>query len=212
MMREKRFKKVWLMVCAAAMLLAATGCGGTASSASTADSAVSAAASVAEADPGANVQVGQVTAITGSTVTLTLGELTGGGPDGEPPAVQAPGGDGTAPEKPADDASAPSDAGQAAPEGEDNQPANDGAPPDGSDANGPGSAMGRFTAGTENVSYDLSAAAITRGAADASVSDIAVDDLLTLTLDDNGTVTAVRIESLESMESPDPGTASGSDS
>lgn len=67
----------------------------------------------------------------------------------------------------------------------------------------PGGAMSgsmkTFTAGEETATVDLSGAAVTENGADAALSDIAVGDVLSVTLDETGAATSVTIETLGGM-------------
>ena len=134
---------------------------------------------------------GKVTSIDGSTVTVALAERPAlpddaQKPDGEQPAdgQQPPekpaddaNADGAASEKPADDANAP-----AKPDGE--QPADGQQPPE-------------LIFSTETVTYDLSSAAISveenGTVSDGDLSDITVDSVLLLKVDESGTVTEVTV-------------------
>ena len=53
--------------------------------------------------------------------------------------------------------------------------------------------MYTFTAGEETAVFDLSSAAVTKDGESASLSDIVVGDVLTITVDETGTVTAAEI-------------------
>ena len=156
--------------------------------------------------------VGKITALDGTTVTLQLGELTEKQP-GDPPSQ-----DGAQPS--GDNASGDSSAsGQTPPEkteGDNNtQGTGDGSsstdaqngsstPPSGQNAppsDGQGPAPGStFTAGEETTTVDLSGATVTKesqsGTTDASLSELAVGDVIEVTMGEDNTATAVVIKSV----------------
>ena len=170
---------------------------------------------------------GKITAIEGNTVTLSLGSLTKGQPgegmDGQTPPdmsdsgsgqtpPEAPSGSGgqTPPEMPDGDSS------QTPPEmpGNDQTPGENGGqtPPDKPDsgsAQAPGD--GRMPGGMgfqesgETRTLDLSSAKITKNEQSVTVDDLAVDDILELTLDAGGTVEAAQVLSLQGQGGGMPG-------
>ena len=198
-------KKFLSLLCAAAMMCSLAACG------TTADTAYA-----------GQTLTGRVTAIDGTTVTMQLGELTetaaptdnsGSGdsqqPTGTPPEKpdgdstdsaqqppEMPDGDGSsqqgaAPlEKPDGDTS--TDSSQQPPEmpSGDSQNGQGGTPPD-----MPGGMPGgtSFTEGDETAAVELSKAAITRDGETVTASDVAVDDILTVTFDDSGTAAKAEI-------------------
>lgn len=148
--------------------------------------------------------VGKITALDGTTVTLQLGELTENQP-GDPPSQ-----DGAQPS--GDNASGDSSASgqtQTPPEkteGDNNtQGTGDGSsstdaqndPPSDGQGSAPGST---FTAGEETTTVDLSGATVTKesqsGTTDASLSDLAVGDVIEVTMGEDNTATAVVIKSV----------------
>ena len=148
--------------------------------------------------------VGKITALDGTTVTLQLGELTENQP-GDPPSQ-----DSTQPS--GDNASGDSSASgqtQTPPEkteGDNNtQGTGDGSsstdaqndPPSDGQGSAPGST---FTAGEETTTVDLSGATVTKesqsGTTDASLSDLAVGDVIEVTMGEDNTATAVVIKSV----------------
>ncbi|MCD7760783.1 MAG: hypothetical protein LUH16_03290 [Clostridiales bacterium] len=138
----KSCKKLLSILCALALALLVTACSSTESedtseTDTTTETETTETDEVEEtsADTETTTQVGQITAIDGSTVTLQLGELTGmsgGGFDGEAPELPdgEEMGDGEAPEMP--DGEAPSDVPSdgEAPSGGDGAPSGDGEAPD----------------------------------------------------------------------------------
>ena len=182
--------------------------------------------------------VGKITALDGTTATLQLGELTENQP-GDPPSQDGtqPSGDNangdssasgqpqTPPEKPEGESSSDSSTQTppAKPEGDNNTQgttddgtsstsSTDGqnAPPSDGQGPAPGST---FTAGEETTTVDLSGATVTKesqdGTTDASLSDLAVGDVIEVTMGDDNTATAVVIKSIGGAPGGAPG---GSDS
>ncbi len=154
---------------------------------------------------------GRVTATDGTSVTLALGELTedaapsGGAPSGDSDSQQPPempsgdseGGQptGTPPQKPEGDSSGES--GQQPPE----KPEGSGGQSDGSTPpEMPDSMTGgsSFTESGETLTADISKATITKDGESISASDVAVDDILTVTFDSKGVVSTVEIVTLRS--------------
>ena len=182
-------KKFVSLLCAAAMALSLAACGAR-----------------ADAAYAGQTLTGRVTAVDGSTVTLALGELTedampsGGAPTGgsgsqQPPEMPSDGDQsgqpaGTPPEKPDGDST---DGGS-----DSQQPSE---MPSGGDQSGQqppemGGMTGSFTESGETATVDLSAAAVTRDGESAAVSDVAVDDILTVTFDDSGAASEAEIVTL----------------
>ena len=168
---KKRFVS---LLCAAAMALSLAACGAR-----------------ADAAYAGQTLTGRVTAVDGSTVTLALGELTedampsdgapAGGSDSQQPPEMGGGNQsgqpsGTPPEKPDGDSTDGGQSGQQPPE--------------------MGGMTGSFTESGETATVDLSAAAVTRDGESAAVSDVAVDDLLTVTFDDSGAASEAEIVTL----------------
>ncbi len=174
---------------------------------------------------------GKITAIEGSTVTLSLGSLTEGQPgegmDGQtPPDMSGSGNGQTPPEAPSGSSGqTPSempdgDSGQTPPE----MPSNGQAPsgnggqtppdkPDGDSAQAPEGGqmpsgqpggMG-FQESGETRTLDLSSAEITKDEQSVTVKDLTVDDILELTLNADGTVSAVQVLSLQGQGGGMPG-------
>ena len=153
---------------------------------------------------------GRVTAIDGTSVTLALGELTedaapsGGAPSGDSDSQQPPempSGDsessqptGTPPEKP--DGGSSDESGQQQPE----KPEEGGSQSDGSTPpEMPDSMTGSsFTESGETLTADISKASITKDGESVSASDVAVDDILTVTFDSKGVVSTVEVVTLTS--------------
>lgn len=126
--------------------------------------------------------VGKITALDGTTVTLQLGELTENQP-GDPPSQ-----DGAQPS--GDNADGDSSTSSTPPSGQN-------APP--SDGQGP-APDSTFTTGEETTTVDLSGAAVTKesqsGTTDASLSDLAVGDVIEVTMGEDNTATTVVIKSV----------------
>lgn len=140
--------------------------------------------------------VGKITALDGTTATLQLGELTKNQPSAPPDQDDAqPNGDSSAsgqtpPEKPEgqdDSNQTAKDNGTAADSGNaDDQKA----PPSDGQGSAPDST---FTAGEETTTVDLSGATVTKespdGSTDASLSDLAVGDVIEVTMGEDNTAT-----------------------
>lgn len=150
--------------------------------------------------------VGKITALDGTTATLQLGELTKNQPS-DPPSQDStqPGGDNangdssasstqTPPEKPEGDTQGTGDSSSST----DTQSGSS-TPPSPSDGQGPAPGS-TFTAGEETTTVDLSGAAVTKesqsGTTDASLSDLAVGDVIEVTMGEDNTATAVVIKSV----------------
>ena len=182
-------KKFLSLLCAAAMVFSLAACG-----------------TKTDTTYAGQTLTGRVTATDGTSVTLALGELTedaapsGGAPSGDSDSQQPPeipSGDsegnqptGTPPEKPEGDSSGES--GQQPPE----KPEGSGGQSDGSTPpEMPDSMTGSssFTESGETLTADISRASITKDGESVSVSDVAVDDILTVTFDSKGVVSTVEI-------------------
>ncbi len=184
-------KKLFAALLAAALLFAFTSCG--------ASSTSNTAASYSN-----STQTGEVTAIDGTKVTVQLGELT----ENEVPA--APAGDtGAAAPAQGSDSSTNSQSETQTPTeatGETAAQAPGGTPPSGEAPGGTppdGAAPGGstvFTAGETTATFDLTNATITSevDSTASAVADIAVGDVLVLTIGENDAVTAVTIKNLNS--------------
>lgn len=184
-------KKLFAALLAAALLFAFTSCG--------ASSTSNTAASYSN-----STQTGEVTAIDGTKVTVQLGELT----ENEVPT--APAGDtGAAAPAQGSDSSTNSQSETQTPAeatGETAAQAPGGTPPSGEAPGGTppdGAAPGGstvFTAGDTTATFDLANATITSevDSTASAVADIAVGDVLVLTIGENDAVTAVTIKNLNS--------------
>ena len=219
-------KRRSIFLCSLALCLSITGCSGAAasSSASTTSSSVSASASstsvdTAQADYSNQTITGKVVSMDGTSVTLQLGELTGGGPGGSSDGQTPPdmpnsdsSSDGssdqqTPPEKPDGDASSDSSS-----EGSSGQQT----PPDmpGGDSQMGGGPGGQtFTAGEGTAAIDLDGVTIQKSengeTTDASINDISTDSVLTVTFGDDNTITSVVIESVSTGGPSGNGSAPG---
>ena len=187
-------KKFLSLLCAAAMVFSLAACG-----------------TKTDTTYAGQTLTGRVTAIDGTSVTLALGELTensapsGGAPSGDSDSQQPPempSGDsessqptGTPPEKP--DGGSSDESGQQPPEKpEDIGSQSDGStPPEMPDSMTGGSS---FTESGETLTADISKASITKDGESVSASDVAVDDILTVTFDSKGVVSTVEIVTLTS--------------
>ena len=188
-------KRLLSLTCAAAMVASLAACG---ASSSTSGSESTAASEV----------TGQILSIDGSSVTLQLGTLTENeAPQGTPPDKPDDTGSGsstdsnaqTPPEKPEGSSSGD---GQTPPEKPDATGSSDNqTPPEKPEGNGsdnsstpPDAAGGStFTAGDESMTLDLADAALTKDGESISTSDLAVDDILTVTFDDSGKATVAEV-------------------
>ena len=121
---------------------------------------------------------GRVTAMDGTAVTLALGEL----PEDAAPAGGAPSDNDSQqpPEKP---------------EGESGSQPDGGTPPEMPDGSTGGSS---FTENGETLTVDIAKAAITKDGESITASDVAVDDILTVTFDDSGAASAVEVTTADS--------------
>lgn len=199
-------KKFLSLLCAAAMVFSLAACG-----------------TKTDTTYAGQTLTGCVTAIDGTSVTLALGELTedaapsGGAPSGDSDSQQPPempSGDsessqptGTPPEKP--DGGSSDESGQQPPEKpEEGGSQSDGSTPPEMPDNMSGSS---FTESGETLTADISKASITKDGKSVSASDVAVDDILTVTFDSKGVVSTVEIVTLTSgMGGAPSGTFGGS--
>ncbi len=183
-------KRRSIFLCSLALCLSITGCSGAAasSSTSTTSSSVSASASstsvdIAQADYSNQTITGKVVSMDGTSVTLQLGELTGGGPggfsDGQTP-----------PDMPNSDSSSDGSSDQQTPPDM----------PGGDSQMGGGPGGQTFTAGESTAAIDLDGVTIQKSengeTTDASIDDISTDSVLTVTFGDDNTITSVMIESV----------------
>lgn len=150
--------------------------------------------------------VGKITALDGTTATLQLGELTKNQPS-DPPSQDSTqsGGDNangdsstsstqTPPEQPEGDnntqGTGDSSSSTDTQSGSSTPPSGQNAPPSDGQGPAPGST---FTAGEETTTVDLSGAAVTKesqsGTTDASLSDLAVGDVIEVTMGHDNTAT-----------------------
>lgn len=158
-------RKGFALLVSLAMLVCVAGCG----SQSAVKSQTGTEAVTEAVDYSNSTLVGKVLSIDGTTITLQLGELTvpegfGGANDSDS--------QGTAPEIPSDNGSA------------------DGTPPD-----MPAMMGAAFTAGDETASIDLGDAAVALASGeDGSASDVAVGDVLTVTIGNENAILTVTVE------------------
>ena len=172
-------------------------------------------APAATAESAKTVLTGMITAIAGENVTLSLGELERGEAqkDDTPPdmpqdgtAAEAPNGDDgrTPPDKPEDSGNqAPpdqSDSGNAASGGADDRGSR--TPPEQPDGNGaqaPGGQPGGmgFRENGETRTLNLAGAEITKNEQSTAISDLAVGDILELTVNADGSTETVQVLSLQ---------------
>lgn len=183
-------KRRSIFLCSLALCLSITGCSGAAasSSASTTSSSVSASASstsvdTAQADYSNQTITGKVVSMDGTSVTLQLGELTGGGPGGSSDGQ-------TPPDMPNSDSSSDGSSDQQTPPDM----------PGGDSQMGGGPGGQTFTAGEGTAAIDLDGVTIQKSengeTTDASIDDISTDSVLTVTFGDDNTITSVVIESV----------------
>ena len=202
-------KKILSILCVAAMVVSLAACGKATGNSAYAGSTITA----------------EVTAITDSTVTLQLGELTESENSQEmqaPPEMSSDstgsdsstGTDGnTPPEMPSDSTGSDSSTGadgSTPPEMSSDSTGSDSSanvdsssgtetntPPAKPDGDSTGSGSSQtFTAGDEELTVNLADAAIEKDATEVEVSDIAEGDILQITFDDDGNVETVTILSL----------------
>lgn len=171
-----KIKPILSVVCASALALSLAACG----SGSSSD------------DSSTSIVTGQITELSGTSVTLQLGELKQGEQpsDGNAPSdkdSKASDENQTPPEKPDGDNSTP-------PEGDNSTSpkGNDSTPPEGNDPSEdqkpdsrpdgqPGGST--FTAGDETLTIDLSGVTLSKNGDELTTDSLAVGDLLTVTLD-----------------------------
>ena len=180
---------------------------------------------------------GKITAIEGSTVTLSLGSLTEGQPgdmdsqtppdmsgsDNSQTPPDAPSGSNsqTPPEKPEGDSSQtppemPSDSNSQVPSGNAGQTPPDNPGDDSAQALGNGQMPSGqpggmdFQESGETRTLDLSNAEITKNEQSVTVDALAVDDILVLTLSTDGTAAAVQVLSAQGQSGGMPGGFGGS--
>ncbi|MCD8366508.1 MAG: hypothetical protein LUC48_00545 [Clostridiales bacterium] len=196
----KVLKRFTALFCALALALSLAACGSSdASQSATEEASSSQTEAESDQDYSGSTVTGQVTAIDGATVTLQLGELTesegfGGGemPNGEGGGEMPSGdadGSGTMPEMP--DGEMPSgdfDGSGTVPEMPDGESGDfDGEMPSG----GMGSS---FTAGEDTLAVDLTDVTISLSdGSEGSASDLAVDDILQITFDEDGAISSVTV-------------------
>ena len=224
------FEKLISIALSAAMTLSLTAC----SRNTQTETTIAATTATGQAETSLT---GKITAIEGSTVTLSLGSLTEGkhgdmdsqtppdmsGSDNSQTPPDAPSGSNsqTPPEKPEGDSSQtppemPSDSNSQVPSGNAGQ-----TPPDnpGSDsAQAPGNGQmpsGQpggmdFQESGETRTLDLSNAEITKNEQSVTVDALAVDDILVLTLSTDGTAAAVQVLSAQGQSGGMPGGFGGS--
>lgn len=190
-------KRMISLCCAGLMAFSLAACGSQNATSSTSTPQVTSAV------------VGKITALDGTTVTLQLGELTENQP-GDPPSQDStqPSGDNadgdsstsstsstqTPPEQPEGDnntqGTGDSSSSTDAQNGSSTPPSGQNAPP--SDGQGP-APDSTFTTGEEITTVDLSGAAVTKesqsGTTDASLSDLAVGDVIEVTMGHDNTAT-----------------------
>ena len=190
-------KKFLSLLCAAAMVFSLAACG-----------------TKTDTTYAGQTLTGRVTAIDGTSVTLALGELTensapsGGAPSGDSDSQQPPempSGDsessqptGTPPEKP--DGGSSDESGQQQQQ-QPEKPEEGGSQSDGSTPpEMPDSMTGgsSFTESGETLTADIAKASITKDGGSVSASDVAADDILTVTFDSKGVVSTVEVVTLTS--------------
>lgn len=198
----KALKRLTALFCALALALSLAACGSSEASQSSAESA-SAVESEAESSQdysGATV-TGQITAVDGSIITLQLGELTEaegfGGGDGAQPGNQGGGdmadGSGTAPEMPDGEGGDMADGSGTMPE----MPDGEGGGMNGGGSGSMGGMGSSFTAGEDTLEVDLTNVTVTLSdGSEGSASNLAVDDILQVTFDEDGEVSSVTVVAL----------------
>ena len=191
-------KRMISLVLSAAMAFSLTACVKTEASAQTPTQTTASAESTSEE------LVGKITALSGSRVTVQLGELNDSDHDGQMP--QIPSGQQSDGQQPPEKPDGQKSDGQQPPEKPDNQQSDGQQPPEKPDNQQSGSQQlpekpdgaagnGGFTAGDETRTFDLSSAAIEKDGKEAALSDLAVGDILRLTLE-NDQVTSVQVITL----------------
>ena len=157
-----KIKPILSVVCTSALALSLAACGSRSSS----------------DDSTTSIVTGQITELSGTSITLQLGEFA----QGEQPS------DGNAPSdkdsKPSDENQTPSEK----PDGDNSTPpegndASEDQKPDSKPDGQPGNST--FTAGEETLTLDLSGVTLTKNGDEISTDSLAVGDLLTVTLDEN---------------------------
>lgn len=212
-------KKKIVMICTAAIVFTLVGCSGSKNVDSTAEAVISSEdAESAESSSGkqdsaedskkaedaksdqndetlldsdkSDMALGQITSIDGDTVTLTLGEMSlGEAPSGEAPSGEAPSGE--APSGEASSGEAPSGE---APSGE----APSGERPSGGGPGKGGESEVPFTASDETLSITFDGTITIQimengQMTEGTMEDLAVDDILSIAYDEEGTVISVQV-------------------
>ncbi|MDD3659593.1 MAG: hypothetical protein PHT89_02610 [Lachnospiraceae bacterium] len=202
-------KKKIVMICTAAIVFTLVGCSGSKNVDSTAEAVISSEdAESAESSSGkqesaedskkaedaksdqndetlidsdkSDMALGQITSIDGDTVTLTLGEMSlGEAPSGEAPSGEAPSGEAPSGEAPSGEA----------PSGE--RPSG-GGPGKGGESEVP------FTASDETLSITFDGTITIQimengQMTEGTIEDLALDDILSIAYDDDGTVISVQV-------------------
>ncbi|MDD3243667.1 MAG: hypothetical protein PHD32_08100, partial [Eubacteriales bacterium] len=188
-MRKKGWVRFLAALCCAGLLLTLlpallTGC---------AKNGTSAQTTAAPTQHSNETLIGRITGIEGETVTVVLGATAQGGamPNGQPPSKPegsaAPDmGNGQPPSKPA---------GSAAPD------VGDGQPPALPDGETPQEGMGGFPETGESLTVTLArdTTVTAQGVENGTVDDLAVGDLVAVTFDAQGAVTAVAVQQMQAM-------------
>lgn len=206
----KQTKRILPFICAAALMLSLPACG---SKETTDYSGQTLYGQVTEiSDNTVNVQLGEWTETQGQPIEMpnknsdgsqTPPEMPNENSDGSQTPPEMPDGDSVNSQTPPEKPSGNGDGSQTPPE----------KPGSGTKDSGDGNTdsmpdampnMGsNFSAGENTASFDLSKAAIVlengQESTEGSVSDIQVDDILEITVDDNNTVSTVTVKSLNSM-------------
>ncbi|MCD8126357.1 MAG: hypothetical protein LUD82_02435, partial [Clostridiales bacterium] len=182
------------LFCALALALSLAACGGSTTDQSSEESSSSLQAEVEAVTEYSNTTVtGQITAIDGATVTLQLGELAesegfGGGELPDDDGGEMPGGEGGG-EMPGGDA----DGSGTTPE----MPDGAGGGMTGGGSGDMGVMGSSFTAGEDILEVDLTDVTVTLSdGSEGSASDLAVDDILQITFDEDGEVSSVTVVAL----------------
>lgn len=122
--------------------------------------------------------IGQITKISNNSVTLTLGKLNNSNQPNDVP-KEPNGGNDMPPEMPGDNNG--------------NQSEMPGTPPEKPDGMGPNNSGNEFVAGSVSLTVDFSSCALTKDQQNIDVSSLAINDIVSITFDENGVATTAYV-------------------
>lgn len=122
--------------------------------------------------------IGQITKISNNSVTLTLGKLNNSNQPNDVP-KEPDAGNNMPPEMPGDNNG--------------NQSEMPGTPPEKPDGMGPNNSGNEFVAGSVSLTVDFSSCALTKDQQNIAVSSLAINDIVSITFDENGVATTAYV-------------------